>query len=407
LLRENILGLYDIGVLDHTVAAFWQYLIHIEILLKLREKIVAAPQRLSKTLASDIPETIGEIDRLLDASKTDTSGDFTSRLSALVKSIVLELDVLRSRHQLPSAQQLTNIIFRMDLRSARALIEKCVKPTSIIFFLFDNIDKGWSAGGVQPHDVRLARLLIESLNRMQRDLGRHTVKFDFLVFIRNDIYELLIDQTPDRGKEGQILIDWSDREQLKRIILERMRYSLEEDFPTFADGWHRFFIPNVDGIDSFEYLASRCLMRPRFLIDLIENCIRIAVNRGHEQVSDDDLKAACRQHSYYFISDFGYEIRDVSSVTHDLFYAFIGIGELVTYDEVAHALAEAGIKESERDHLIQLLLWYGFLGLGLASDKKVFIYDVEYDFKRLIAQTGSRGNTLYCINPAFIDGLMN
>jgi hypothetical protein len=82
----------------------------------------------------------------------------------------------------------------------------------------------------------------------------------------------------------------------------------------------------LDGIDSFEYLVSRCLMSPRFLIDLVENCISIAVNRGHEKVSADDLRAACRQHSYYLISDFGYEIRDVSSVTHDLFYAFIGIG---------------------------------------------------------------------------------
>ena len=44
----------------------------------------------------------------------------------------------------------------------------------------------------------------------------------------------------------------------------------------------------LDGIDSFEYLVSRCLMRPRFLIDLVENCISIAVNRGHEKVSADD-----------------------------------------------------------------------------------------------------------------------
>jgi hypothetical protein len=45
LLRESILQLYDVGVLDHTVAAFWQYLIHIEILLKLREKIAISPRR--------------------------------------------------------------------------------------------------------------------------------------------------------------------------------------------------------------------------------------------------------------------------------------------------------------------------------------------------------------------------
>jgi len=80
----------------------------------------------------------------------------------------------------------------------------------------------------------------------------------------------------------------------------------------------------------------------------------------------------------------------------------------VTYEEVTKALADAGIAEDERDRLVELLLWYGFLGLALASDKKLFIYDVEYDFKRLKAQggTGLKG-TLFCINPAFIDGLMN
>jgi hypothetical protein len=118
-----------------------------------------------------------------------------------------------------------------------------------------------------------------------------TVDLQFLVFLRNDIYELLIDETSDRGKEGQILIDWSDREQLKRIILERIQYSLELEFSSFNTAWQTFFVPTVDGIDSFEYFVSRCLMRPRFLIDLVENCISIAVNRGHEKVSADDLRA--------------------------------------------------------------------------------------------------------------------
>jgi hypothetical protein len=243
---------------------------------------------------------------------------------------------------------------------------------------------------------------------MQRDLTRHGIEFQFLVFLRNDIYELLIDNTPDRGKEAQILIDWSDREQLKRIILERIQYSLDEDYSNFTAAWHALFASKVDGLDSFDHLANRCLMRPRFLIDLIENCISIAVNRGHEKVTAEDIRVACRQHSYYLISDFGYEIRDVSSVTHDLFYAFIGIGELVTHDEILAALADAGVVEEERERTVELLLWYGFLGLALASDKKLFIYDVEYDFQRLKAQ-GRVGDdaTLYCINPAFIDGLMN
>jgi hypothetical protein len=53
-----------------------------------------------------------------------------------------------------------------------------------------------------------------------------------------------------------------------------------------------------------------------------------------------------------------------------------------------------------------IMVW--IFGLALASDKTLFIYDVEYDFKRLVAQGGAGlEGTLYCINPAFIDGLMN
>jgi hypothetical protein len=148
-------------------------------------------------------------------------------------------------------------------------------------------------------------------------------------------------------------------------------------------------------------------MRPRFLIDLVEYCISIAVNRGHGRVTEDDIKLACRQHSYYLISDFGYEIRDVSAVTHDLFYAFIGIGELVTLDDISKALIQAGIKGSECARVTDLLLWYGFLGIAQASDKKIFIYDVEYDFKRLQSQISMGEDVLFCINPAFIDGLMH
>jgi len=400
LLRENIVSLYDIGVFDHTISAFWQYLIHIEILLRLRAEFLSAANRSTETL-----KLAGEIERVLQTNGAEMSGDFTTRLSTLVKGIILELDARVSRSNKPTYEELTNIIFRIDLKSLRALLEKCLPANSTVIFLFDNIDKGWSAKGVLPNDVRLVRLLIEALNKMQRDLTRYHVDLHFLVFLRNDIYELMIDETPDRGKESQILIDWSDSEQLKRVILERIQYSLNEDYSSFHRAWREFFTPTVKGVDSFEYLTGRCLMRPRFLIDLVENCIGIAVNRGHQRVEEADVLLACRQHSYYLVSDFGYEIRDVSTVTHDVFYAFIGIGETFEKQKLIDTLAKAEIQILDHERIIDLLLWYGFLGL-VVDEGHLFIYDVEYDFKRLKAQMNNSEEIRYCINPAFIDGLM-
>jgi hypothetical protein len=95
---------------------------------------LSAPRRSGSNVTHDLFNTTEEIDRLLDASKTDTSGDFTSRLSALVKSIVLDLKAIGSRSgPLPSAEELTNIIFRIDLRTARTLVEKAGHPRAVIF----------------------------------------------------------------------------------------------------------------------------------------------------------------------------------------------------------------------------------------------------------------------------------
>ncbi len=61
--------------------------------------------------------------------------------------------------------------------------------------------------------------------------------------------------------------------------------------------------------DSFEFFVDHCLMRPRFLINIIENAISNAVNRGHMTVQEVDCVDAVRQHSLYLVDDFGYEIR--------------------------------------------------------------------------------------------------
>jgi len=81
-----------------------------------------------------------------------------------------------------------------------------------VLLLFDKLDKSWPVNGVDEYDIRILKALIDSLGRAQRDFATLRVTFDYLVFLRNDVYELLIDQTSDRGKEGLIRVDWDDPE---------------------------------------------------------------------------------------------------------------------------------------------------------------------------------------------------
>jgi hypothetical protein len=55
---------------------------------------------------------------------------------------------------------------------------------------------------------------------------------------------------------------------------------------------------------------------------------------------------------------------------------------------------------------VDLLLWYGFLGIPDARNRPVYIYNREYDYKRLEAERDRLGDSLvYYVNAAFLEGL--
>ena len=109
--------------------------------------------------------------------------------------------------------------------------------------------------------------------------------------------------------------------------------------------------------------------------------------------------------SLYLVSDFAYEMRDVSGTPENILYAFLGAAPLLSESEIIVILdgKELGIGAADA---IDLLLWYGFLGFLGDSTKPLFIYDVEYDFRRLEAERMRlKGDLVYVVNPAFMKGL--
>jgi hypothetical protein len=300
-----------------------------------------------------------------------------------------------------TAERLTNIVFRDGISQIRDLIDRYTFEDTPMILLFDNIDKGWLAQGINEFDVRLVRLLVEALDKIRHDLEAQRKQFMSVVFLRNDIYELLIAQTPDRGKAGQIRIDWTDRAKLRQVIFRRLAASTGIEGETFEQLWSRFFTPEVGARDSFEYFVDHCLMRPRFLINIIENAIANAINRGHQQVQQVDCIDAVRQHSLYLINDFGYEIRDVSGLPSEILYALVGATKLLTRGEVTERFRKFGVADDDLDKAFRLMLWYGVLGVASGTGAEHFIYDYDYDMKRLDAEIRNNPDeVLYSANAA-------
>ncbi|MBR0945946.1 P-loop ATPase, Sll1717 family [Bradyrhizobium liaoningense] len=347
-----------------------------------------------------VHKDLADLEKTLDNLQITEAGDFTARINRLSEYVLREIRALSKKGQQIAPEQLTNVVFKGGIAEAKVLVAKLTAKVPTIVFLFDNIDKGWATNGVDEFDVRLVRLLVESLEKVKRDLNVAGRQFVPVVFLRNDVYELLVDETPDRGKAAIVRIDWTDRAKLRQVIHRRLQASADEK-DGFVSLWTRYFVPTVSDRDSFEYLVDHCLMRPRFLINIIEYAVANAINRGHELVEAEDCTDAVRQHSNYLLNEFGYEIRDVSGLSARLLHSLVGTTKYVTKSEVVERFTRAKVENEHLERAFHLMLWYGVLGVIAPSGLERYIYHFEYSMNRLEAEIDTqRDEPLYVINPA-------
>ncbi|WP_373474635.1 P-loop ATPase, Sll1717 family [Sphingorhabdus sp.] len=379
--REELLKIVEVGAYDHTLAAFWYFVVLSEILLTMRHNFDFQSKFDSRALGR-----LQEADRWLEEFNVDQTGDFTTRINRLGSFILQEIEAAKGHRQKISADFLTNVIFRGGITQLKKFLLENTTGNDHFVLLFDNIDKGWPTNGVHEFDVRLVRLLIETLDKIKRDFSAASRDFMSVVFLRNDIYEMLVDKTPDRGKAGQVRIDWTDRAKLKQVIFRRLQASSKSKGESFDKVWQTFFVRNVDNKDSFEFFVDHCLMRPRFLINIIENAISNAVNRGHAKVDETDCIDAVRQHSLYLVDDFGYEIRDVSGLSAELLYSLVGVEKIMEESQFLSRFIHDGMNAEEAEKAFSLMLWYGVIGIHDRNGNERFIYDYEYNMKRLEAE---------------------
>src|SRR5262249_55471656 len=158
-------------------------------------------------------------------------------------------------------------------------------------------------------------------------------------------------------------IDWTDSDLLREIVRRRLVFSGAPGDRPFDEAWRRVCVSHVHGEESAQYLIERSLMRPRSLLDLVNQCRSCAVNLRHTRIGPDDIEKGVSQYSTDLVRDISLEIRDVLPAGENTLYAFIDVPSKLGMDEVVRLLQQLGLSETDRERLIDILLWYGVLGL--------------------------------------------
>jgi hypothetical protein len=303
-----------------------------------------------------------------------------------------------------SQAQITDLLYRHDVAQLRTRVYEYLKFKEEVWLLFDNIDKGWPTHGLKAEDLVIIRTLIDATRKIERELGRAEIPAHTIIFLRNDVYELLVQATPDRGKETRANVDWSEPDLLREVIRRRIVYGQPSlDQLPFSDVWRRLCVPLIDGEESSQYLIDRSLMRPRALIELIGHCRGFAVNLRHDTIMEADVASGLKAFSSDLLRDISLEIRDVLPTAAEAPYGFIGAPATFGHEELLTMLREAGVQEGDLPAVYQILLWFAFLGAVWKGSDAQYIYSFSYDFKLFMATINKRrpDGLSYLVNPAF------
>ena len=244
----------------------------------------------------------------------------------------------------------------------------------------------------------------EATRKLQRQFENQHVDFHSLVFLRNDIYEHLVRETPDKGKETTIILDWPDTEVFKEMVRQRVESSTELR-GSFDDVWPVVFDNYIGTQHSFMFLITRTLMRPRDLLSFLRKAVEVSINRGHERVTQDDLKAAEEAYSEDMFLALSFELGDINPDYSEILFRFLKCPIRLTQQELYQMIEQGGLFSDELRKLVELLLWFGFLGVQAVSDEEPqFAYRVRYNIPKLVAPI-SAGSGTYVVHPAFRSAL--
>lgn len=402
--KERILQFLSEGTYQHTITAFWEYVLLLEICYKILEK-----DKQRHIHDHRLYEGYRELAELYRGEDYDSEGDFSERMSMLMEKIYSEYQSKygSTKSVNLSSFEVTELLYKHDVKQLKQKLGRYLENKQVLWLLFDNIDNGWPTSGLKHEDLLMVRALIDATRKIERQFSSDNIKVRSVVFLRNDVYELLVKETSDRGKEASVVLDWTDSDLLRELVrLRIVSNGLEEDLD-FKSAWLRLFVSHYKGEETSQFLIERSLMRPRFLLNLINHCKSFAINLNHEIIEGSDIEKGIAAYSADLLRDIGYELQDVSDETEGLLYAFVASSADLSEQQVMDTLLKSGLDQQKASRAVDLLLWYGFLGIRINSDDPKFIYDFSYN-KALMDGVKKNSNQAVSlvINQAFWPALM-
>lgn len=400
-LKERVLNLLTAGAQQHLITALWEYILLLEVTYKLLEKDREVHMRDHRLI-----EPYTKLKDLYGDTELSQEGDFRERLSKLSDHLIQEFletysQIAKSGEQVNiTTGQVTEILYQHDIRNLYDAMVRYLQLKGEVWLLFDNIDKGWSVEGIDATDIVILRCLINASRKVQREFRTRSIEFHSVVFVRDDVYGLLMQGSSDYGKEMRASLDWSDKDLLAHVLERRIAVSIQGNATSGATPMP-IAVSHYSGQPWLSFMVDQSLMRPRNLLKLFKHSLAYAINSSHERIETDDIARGLRAYAQDLVIEVDRELSDVFPNARKLIYEFREESAEFTHDDLMTLIQCSNLDEGEAARVISFLVYYGVLGVRRGSDEPVYIYDVNYDIEMMKVQIRKWGGSAkYVVNPA-------
>jgi hypothetical protein len=397
LFREVILSHLSPALREHTMTAFWNYLLLCEITQRVLDQDYSWAQKDERRRIRF--ENLEQIYRSHSSSQVT---EFSERLTSLVDSLA---ERYGKTSDVMSASDVTTVLFKDDIPTLGLAVAEYLQEKQHVWLLVDSLDRAWPVRGAGAEDIMIIRSFIDASAKLEQQLAGRGVGFHPIVFMRSDLHVPLIASTSDQGKDTAITLDWNDTELFKEMV--RLRVCSSDNFPSgqFDEIWRAICDINVGAEDSFQYMMDRTLRRPRDLLLFLQKSLEVAINRSHSRILEGDILKAEETYSQDMLYMIESELRAVYPDVRNALYPFLASPINLSREAALSALKGAGFSEGSIVAVLDLLVWFGFLGVQRSpSDRARYAYEERYELTKVMAPIENESGC-FVIHPAFRSAL--
>lgn len=260
---------------------------------------------------------------------------------------------------------------------------------SVYLVLFDELDEDYKEmmdKGIDGGYIHLLTSLFKAVQDVRSIMDRCGKNIYPVVFLRDDIFDLLTDSDKNKWRDLTTNLEWS-LPDIKDLLKYRIEKSGGFVSDSFLKTWHAVFddksIPYSRGrksLHSLDYIARSTHGRPRDYIHYLQVCASSQRNSG--RIEKNTVISADKTYSNYLKSELVDEIHgvipDISNVFRVLSQIrkwILGIDEFI---DVFDEYTEKGlIQTKDAGFVLQTLFYFSVIG-NVSRNHQVHIFRHEH-----------------------------